>query len=108
MGGMEETAVLACDPLGIPAVERPAHFALARRLFGEAARERQPWREGYAFRFDADALEDAARFVANERRCCPFLEFEIAAAAADGPVWLRITGPAGTRAFLDAEGIGAG
>jgi hypothetical protein len=108
MSRTDETMPLACDPLGIPAAERPAHFALARRLFGEEARERREWRGGYAIRFDAEALEDVARFVVNERRCCPFLDFELAVAAAAGPVWLRITGPAGTRPFLDAEGIGAG
>lgn len=99
---MENEAIpLACVPGAIPADERAGHFDLARRLFGEAA-ERQAWGEGYAFRFAADAFEDVARFVANERRCCPFLDFEIAAEAA-GPVWLRLTGPVGTRAFLDAE-----
>lgn len=98
-----EGAVLACDPGAIAADARPGHFALARRLFTEAARERREWMEGYAFRFDTDALEDVVRFVANERRCCPFLDFEITVAAAAGPVWLRLTGPAGTRAFLDAE-----
>lgn len=107
MSTMDGAAPLACDPAGIPAEARPAHFALARRLFAEDARERREWMEGYAFRFGAEALEDLGRFVANERRCCPFLDFEVAAAAGMGSVWLRITGPAGTRAFLDAEmGIG--
>lgn len=100
-------AAPACDPGGIAAEARPGHFALARRLFTKGVRERRESREGYAFRFDADALEEVARFVANERRCCPFLDFEIAVAAAAGPVWLRLTGPAGTRAFLDAE-MGSG
>jgi hypothetical protein len=69
---------------------------------------RRGGREGYAFRFAPDAFADVARFVANERKCCPFLDFEIAAESA-GPVWLRLTGPAGTRAFLEAElGIPAG
>ncbi len=100
---MENEAIpLACVPGAIPAEERADHFARARRLFGEAAEERRAWREGYAFRFAADAFDDVARFVANERKCCPFLDFEIAAESA-GPVWLRLTGPAGTRAFLEAE-----
>jgi hypothetical protein len=43
------------------------------------------------------------RFVSNERLCCPFLEFGITIAPANGPVWLRLTGPEGTRAFLEAE-----
>ena len=93
---------LACVPGAIPAEERAAHFALARRLFERDAEERREWRDGYAFRFAGDVLDDVARFVSNERKCCPFLDFEIAVEAT-GPVWLRMTGPAGTRAFLDVE-----
>jgi hypothetical protein len=94
---------LACIPEAIPATERPAHFALLARLFGEGARERRELADGYAFRFEADALDDVARFVANERRCCPFLAFTLDLAPEGGPLWLGITGPAGTRAFLDVE-----
>jgi hypothetical protein len=96
------TKPLACSPGGIPAEERAAHFALARQLFGSSAVERQAWREGYAFRFGPDAFPSVARFVENERKCCPFLDFEVAVESA-GPVWLRMSGPDGTRAFLDAE-----
>lgn len=94
---------LACTPGAIPADERPAHFALARRLFAEVVRERRDLPDGLAFRFTADAFEQVARFVANERRCCPFLHFELSVEPADGPVWLRMTGPPGTREFLQAE-----
>jgi len=104
---MEPTATpqtpLACTPGAIPADERPAHFALARHLFTEAALERRDLPDGLAFRFAADAFEQVASFVANERRCCPFLHFELTAGPADGPVWLRMTGPPGTREFLLAE-----
>jgi hypothetical protein len=97
---------LACVPGAIPAAERRAHFALITRLFTAAARERRDLSggaEGYAFRFDAGAFDDLARWITNERRCCPFLSFALEVAPDDGPLWLRLTGPAGTRAFLDAE-----
>ncbi|HKG93941.1 MAG TPA: hypothetical protein VKA84_18675 [Gemmatimonadaceae bacterium] len=94
---------LACVPGAIPTADRPAHFALAARLFGDASRERCALPDGYAFRFEPDALEQVARFVANERKCCPFLTFTIALAAGGGPLWLQLTGPVGTREFLDAE-----
>lgn len=98
----EAAAPLACVPGAIPAAERAAHFALAAELFGTVA-ERREVEEGYAFRWGAEWLERVMRFVANERLCCPFLEFGITIAPADGPVWLRLSGPPGTRAFLDAE-----
>ena len=93
---------LACVPGAIPAAERPAHFALAAELFG-AVQERRPLEEGYAFRWGAERLERVMRFVMNERLCCPFLHFRITVSPADGPIWLRLSGPPGTRAFLDAE-----
>lgn len=94
---------LACVPAAIPAAERPPHFALARKLFTELAKEREDLPSGYAFRFEASELETLSRFIANERRCCPFMTFELEVAPASGPLWLRMTGPDGTRAVLNAE-----
>jgi hypothetical protein len=99
----DAAAPLACVPGAIPADERAAHFALAAELFGAGGQERRALEEGYAFRFAPERLDGVTRFVANERRCCPFLEFGITVAPSGGPVWLRMTGPAGTRAFLEAE-----
>ena len=94
---------LACVVGAIPAGERAGHFALLRKLFGVAVRERSALADGYAFRFDAHAFSDVARFVENERLCCPFLTFVIELSQDGGPLWLRLTGPAGTREFLEAE-----
>jgi hypothetical protein len=94
---------LACVPGAIPAEERAAHFALTKALFGAAVQERRELSNGYSFRFDADQLERVAHFAANERRCCPFLSFTLELMPGGGPLWLRLTGPQGTRRFLDAE-----
>jgi hypothetical protein len=98
-----DTVPLACVPGAIPAEERPAHFALVAELFATAVLERTEVPGGYGFRFADERFESVAKFVANERKCCPFLDFEITVPAAGGPVWLRMTGPEGTREFLDAE-----
>lgn len=99
-----EAVPLACVAGAIPAAERPAHFALARRLFGGgAAREREALLDGYAFGFAPEALDEVARFVANERRCCPFLTFTLTVSPPHGAVRLRLAGPEGTREFLDHE-----
>lgn len=101
---------LACVPGAIPPEERPAHFALAARLFGELATEKRRLPDGYAFRFGPEILLDVARFVENERRCCPFTTFVVELAPGSGPLWLRLTGPEGTDALLAAElpGVGEG
>lgn len=94
---------LACVPSAIPAAARQAHLALARELLEVRAEERVTLPDGYAIRFLPDDLEAVARFVENERRCCPFLTFALTLDPDYGPLWLRMTGPTGTRAVLDAE-----
>src|SRR5918994_7045577 len=103
MSNRADALPLACVPAAIPAAERSAHFALARTMFTELASQRQDLRNGYAFRFDAAQLESLSRFIANERKCCPFMTFELEIAPASGPIWLRMTGPEGTRDVLAAE-----
>lgn len=100
---IHQAVAVACVPAAIPAAERASHFALARELFDELARERTQLPDGYAFRFEPDAVEAVARFIANERKCCPFISFELSLAPESGPVWLRMTGPVGTREVVQAE-----
>jgi len=93
---------LACVAVAIPAAERGAHFQRLTRLFTAAARERRDLPEGYAYRFDADAFDDLTRWIANERHCCPFLTFTVELSPDGGPIRVRLTGPEGTQAFLEA------
>ena len=57
---------------------------------------------GYALRFDPESatLSDLATLIDLERQCCPFLRFELQVLPASGPIWLKLTGPEGTRDFL--------
>jgi hypothetical protein len=96
-------AELVCRTDAIEASERLARSARIERLFRDAALARQAVSGGYAFRFAAHEIEEIARFVALERRCCPFLEFSIDVPAEDGPVWLVVTGPRGSEAVIEAE-----
>jgi hypothetical protein len=67
------------------------------------ALERQDLPEGYRFRFgpDGETLQRITGAVIAERQCCRFLTFSLTAEADGGPLWLDVTGPDGTRAFLD-------
>ena len=98
-----ETPPLVCVPDAIPATERPAYFRLIGQLFENEAEDRIEVPGGYQFRFPATSFDALSRFLSNERRCCPFLSFELTIEPADGPIWLKLTGPDGTREFLDAE-----
>jgi hypothetical protein len=98
-----ENIQLACVPDAIPVGDRAAHFELARELFHVRVNERSELTEGFAFRFPRDAFEAVARFVANERKCCPFVTFELSIGPEPASLLLQMTGPKGTRAILEAE-----
>ncbi len=94
---------IVCVPGAIPPGERAAHFELGLRVFAELAEERIDLPSGIALRLAGDNLPQVARFVANERKCCPFLHIEVEIAPGAGPMWLRLTGPPGTRELIEAE-----
>ena len=58
--------------------------------------------DGFAYRFPPgeSRLSELARLVELEHQCCPFLTFRITVEPGDGPIWLELTGPDGTKAFL--------
>jgi hypothetical protein len=104
MGSAENGSVgLVCVPSAIPARERAQHFVLAQELLNKQAAERADLPDGYAFRFAADKLVELVRFIDNERKCCPFMIFHLQIGPQAGPIWLRMTGPEGTREVLQAE-----
>ena len=100
-----EPMPLACVPDAIPAAERAPHARLARALFHDAAaiEPMDDGGEGYRVVLDASQHDEVARWVANERLCCPFLRFVVDVAPGAGALTLTLTGPPGARALLDAE-----
>jgi hypothetical protein len=56
---------------------------------------------GFIYRFPSGAsIIVLANLVELEHQCCPFLKFSITVEPGDGPVWLEMTGPQGTKQFL--------
>jgi hypothetical protein len=66
------------------------------------ALERVERLDGFAWRFEArmDVLQAIAAAIDRERQCCAFLRFELTVEPGGGPVWLAVTGPAGTKELL--------
>ena len=66
------------------------------------AAERLDVPDGYRVRFDPSEhiVSAIAKVIEVERQCCRFLSFELTIEPDDGPIWLELTGPAGTREFL--------
>lgn len=98
-----ETHALACNIFALTEPERSAHFALSEALFTQDVQERRELPDGYAFSFAASEFPRVAAFVANERRCCPFLTFGIDVPPGDTVMWLRLTGNEHVKAFIGAE-----
>jgi hypothetical protein len=94
---------LACAMGALAEEERRAHRTLIEQLFGRTGLEREKLTNGYGFRFQADSFPDVVAFAMNERKCCPFLRFELDLSPSQGHLFLRMTGPEGTSAFLEAE-----
>ena len=92
----------ACNLSALTTDERGEHDTLAKDLFA-AVEQRKEFTTGYAFRLPAERWADAARWSELERKCCPFIAFELNAAADKGPVWLTVSGRTGVKAFMKQE-----
>lgn len=104
VAGPADPPRLACNLKAIKSADRPRYNDL-RRTLGAATRARRELKDGLEFRLDGGviALRDLAEWVAFERLCCPFLTFEIEAAAGT-PDWrLALRGPEGVKQFLNEE-----
>jgi hypothetical protein len=99
-GHAQQELPIACDLTAIPADERATHSARAEQLLRVGAAEVQELPNGYAFRYAAEQYAQVAQFIANERLCCPFFTFTLEVTPAQGPLWLRITGPTEVKEFL--------
>lgn len=94
----------ACNMLALDAEGRRRHKVVAEQMRA-AVKEVQPLQDGYAFRFQAEqsTILLASEFIARERLCCPFFTFELVAEQEDGPLWLRLRGREGVKAFIKSE-----
>ena len=90
---------IACSLTGPELRERRETVLAAVRARVQEVRE---LKSGMALRFDpgGGVLAALAELIDLERQCCPFLQFDLRVLPANGPVWLELTGPDGTREFL--------
>ena len=74
------------------------------KTFQGALLEAKELGDGYAYRFPSDGhwITELAQLITLERECCPFLQFNLRLEPANGPIWLELTGPEGTKDFLQS------
>lgn len=101
---MIEASGFYCNLKALNTKERARHMLLTLEI--ERARvETVELANGFAFRFQDGtvSLTDLAEWVSAERKCCPFFDFEIEQQADNGPLWLKLRGKEGAKAFMRAE-----
>ena len=74
------------------------------KLVADGVEETRELEDGYAYRFPSDVswLATLANLITLERACCPFMRFNLRLEPAEGPIWLELTGPPGTKEFLSS------
>lgn len=92
---------VACELTGPEFQERRIRVL---RKVREAVIEVKELADGYAYRFPSDEIwiTELANLMALERQCCRFLQFSIRLEPGDGPIWLELSGPEGTKDFLNS------
>jgi hypothetical protein len=96
-----ENQVLACDLTAIPSDVREEHVVTAPQLFA-LAQEVQELPDGFAIRFlnEPGRFMEIAKFIENDRLCCPFFCFGLEVEPNGGALWLRLTGGEGVKEML--------
>ncbi len=95
---------IACDMTVFTPAERERHIQTTARLF-QSVQDIQEVENGYRFIFpdQSDIIGGMGEFIANERLCCPFLEFTLKVEPNKESVSLLLAGPEGAQDFLRAE-----
>ena len=95
---------VACDSTAFGSGDAFQHHMTEARRLLSLATERRELRDGWALRLPGDdaTVLASAHWVVGERRCCPFLTFSLECNP-ERDLWIRITGPEGTKDVLRAE-----
>jgi hypothetical protein len=91
---------IACNLKALTRAEREHHAELSRK-WRAAAIEIRELTNGLMFRLSpAIRITDLAAWVEAERKCCPFLDFNLKLQCEGGPIELTLTGRDGVKELL--------
>jgi hypothetical protein len=95
---------IACLPYALTKEERTRSHEL-REALGAALVRSDETAGGYTYHYrdDPNVFQQLAEWIPMERRCCPFLTFEVRWNAGESQPSLSLSGPEGTKTFLKAE-----
>ncbi len=97
----EDTSI-SCDPSAHTETELEQHDEKVEGLLADRTEMRKV-SGGYAFRYPGtmEYAERVFNFVRYERKCCPFLSFEIAFEPEERGIWLYVGGDERVEDYLD-------
>ena len=93
-----------CNAKALTPAERAHHKQLTEKLLA-ARKATVETEKGYEFQYSPAtvSIAELADWVVAEGKCCPFLDFHIDLEQEGKLACLRLTGPEGTKAFIQAE-----
>ena len=101
-GAVQGTPIF-CNLKALTAAERHEHATRTVRLISAVVNVENV-AGGYRLHFNAALpAADILQWIDAERRCCPFMDFEMRLERENGPRWLQLTGREGVKAFLSKE-----
>lgn len=97
---MKTDSPLACTLDMFTREQREDHIRVTTKLVNAMQNVREI-QNGYEFVFpnETQVITGIAEFIANERLCCPFLEFGLNVKSNEPSLWLSLRGPVGTQEF---------
>jgi hypothetical protein len=102
VSGVTESPII-CNLNALTKAEREQHALMTKQL-ETAVIKVEEVNGGYRIYLRPSMPAGALlTWVESERRCCPFLDFEIRLERENGTRWLQLTGREGVKRFLTAE-----
>ena len=101
---MENETSFFCKLGALDQTQRERHRALSEQLRA-GIKEVKELPNGYAFQLAGESatILSVAEWITFERLCCPFFTFALEIEGEGKPLWLRMTGREGVKAFMQAE-----
>lgn len=99
---MSNEVPIACDLSAISDDELESHRENGEAVLASIQEVREV-ADGYALRLPPDTtiIQQTGAFIARERLCCPFFEFNLTIQAVHDPVWLTLTGAEGVKQYIE-------
>lgn len=96
-----ESGTIRCNLEALSKEERALHGRMTRAI-AESVREQVELPRGFRWRFVPGETSPAllVEWIGHERRCCPFLRFQVEFEPEGGAIWLTLTGPEGAKEIL--------